>query len=83
VPAALRARLPRVADLFNGAWLRLVATTTSVIAAMGPGGANLVAQGCCMGLEGGRSSPNPVWGQAMRVIKLVMVEPRGIEPLTS
>ncbi len=40
--AALRARLPRVPDLFNGGRPRLVATTAGVIAAMGPGGMNVV-----------------------------------------
>jgi len=42
--AALRARLPRVLDLFSEGRPRLVATTASVIAAMGAGGMNLVAR---------------------------------------
>jgi len=44
VLAALRARLPRVLDLFDDGRPRLIATTASVIAAMGAGGMNLVVR---------------------------------------
>ncbi|MGI4942849.1 MAG: hypothetical protein ACRYHQ_20180 [Janthinobacterium lividum] len=44
VLAALRARLPRVLDLLSGGRPRLVATTASVIATMGPGGMNVVVR---------------------------------------